>query len=482
MPTRIGSRSSAQPLDDAPSASPSSAPPPLRSVSVVETAGERGAAPLPGSAEPAARLDPRLATLLTTDASRFDFFVTEGEAHQALEVLRGLSPADFHEAMSALQAAGLVDVLVDRLSWADQCQLLDVAARAGFVEREQGEKPTGPAEPPPHPDLYRESAKLPRALNDLIHEHSKASLAAYDVAYGAYLGRYNEAVGRCGSLQELRALGRPVAPTTTWELTDYRDPSARAYQEDWLHVSQSSPLAAYIAVADRMAELSGQRHDGAYWFEAKLESQISGVAVDVDVATGEPGRPAVKLNGGLAFPNLTGDTSVTAKAKADGTREVSAGTKLGDVGLSATVATDADGNVKKLSGTVDLVTVSSGEGSAQLTIAPVKVGSGQTKAEAGSYAALDRTKAELRGGVSVKGRAGPLLEGKLQVGFGMKGLSMATARRALGGDSVFDRRLPELERGAAWAELPAARQQALAALGWDETQWASALDALGAGR
>lgn len=485
MPTPIGSRFQAHTPDDVPAPShPSSGAPPVRSPqpargSAVEASTDRP----PPPAAPSPRLDPRIETLLTTGAGRLDILVTEGEARQALELLRGLSDADFREAIAVLQSKGLCGVLVDHLSWSDQCQFLELASRAGVVEQERGEQPSGVANPPKHPDLYRQSAQLPRALNDLIHEHSKASVAEYKQAYDAYLGRYNDAVARCHSLQEIRALGRPAEPTGTWELTDFRDPRASFYQSDWsLSQSQSSPLGAYVAVAERMESLAGQRHDGSFWFELKLESQISGVALDVDVATGDPSRDVAKLTLGAAVPNLTGDTSVTAKAKLDGTREVSVGTKAGDVGLSATVTTDSSGKLKKAAATVGPVTVTGGEGTGQLGFVPVKFGAGEVKAELGSVAALNREKAELKAGVTAKGKVGPLLEGKLQVTVGMRGLSPAAARRALDGDSVFDRRLPELERGAPWSALPEARRQALEALGWNEAEWRTAQRELGGAR
>ncbi|MEW5737975.1 MAG: hypothetical protein AB1938_03560 [Myxococcota bacterium] len=418
-----------------------------------------------------------LKTLLTTDLGRFDVVVTGDEAQRALNSLATLSPSDFRQVMAELQAEGLVDVMLEKLPWAQQCRFLEVAHEKGYLEREAGEAPRGPFEPPRAPDLYRMQATLPRCVNDLIHEHSKASVEAYKRDYDAYVERYAEGVSRCGSLAEVRALGRPLQPSTTWELRDFRDPRSDFYERDWaVGRCVASPLAAYAAVADRMAELSGERKDGSFWFEAKLEGQVAGFAFDADVVTGDPSRPALKGKVGMATPNLTGDTYATGKIKSDGSREVAVGSKFGNVGVSGSATFDEDMKLKKGSLNVGPVGVTTDGGTHQLNLSPLKVGAGQVKAEAGSYAAGNRAKGELKGGLQAKARLGPLMDGKAQIGFGIKGISEKTAARALSGESVFDTRLPELERGVAWAALPPARREALEKLGWSEAEWSSQLE------
>jgi hypothetical protein len=419
-------------------------------------------------------LAPRLEALLTTDVTRFDFIVTEGEARQALELLRGLAPDEFREALAALEAKGLCKVLVDHLSWDGKCELLQIAWRAGVIEREPGEQPTGVAAPPKHPDLYRQSVRLPRALNDLIHEHSQAAIIEYKRAYDEYITRYSEAVARCNSLREIRALGPPARPTDQWEYTDANDPHAARYHGDWgSSLYHSSPLAAYKAVSDRMQTLTGERRDGSAWFELKVEGQVAGLAWGADVVTGDPRRGPVQLNLGAAVSTPTEDWSASGKVMTDGSRQVTVGkSRVGAVGpVSASVTFDADHRVKQAGVTMGIASVVASPGRAQLSLSPVRADVGKAKAELGSVASLDARTAELRGAVAARAKVGSVLGGRLQVGFGLRGLSANGARRALGSEGVFERRWPELERGTPWAELPKARRATLEALGWDETEW-----------
>ncbi len=427
--------------------------------------------PATSSQADAAGLDD-IKQLLSTDVNRLDFMVTEAEAKSALGALSRYSPNDFRAAVGELQRDGSLQTMIEKLPWADQIHFLEVANAKGYLEKEAGASVVGKCDPPRHPDLYREEAQLPRVVNDLIHEHSKAVVADYKTRYDAYVDRYSKAVNSCADLQQIRALGKPADPAPVWELSDHSDPGAKRYAADWnLSASESSPLHAYAAVSDRMQALQGERRDGSFWFEAKAEGQVMGLAFELDVKTGDPSRETVKVNGGLAAKVELGKGSLTRREMLDGKSKSTV--KAGSA-FSASV-TEKHGKVTGASVNVALpvgpaVNAAVDDGRTRLGISPVQFSANGGRGELGSYAALDAQKAELSGGLRTKLAIGSTSDLEARVGFGEKGLSAAAADAAWRDEGIFSRP-PELEAKAAWSQLPEGRRSALSMRGWTDAEW-----------
>lgn len=410
-----------------------------------------------------------LRTLLSTDASRFDFFVTEKEAKTALSKLENLAPADFYAAMQSLAKGGQLETLLDKLSWEDQCRFLSMAADKGSLERTPATAGKGKLHPPGQPELFHMSREFPRCLNDLIHEHSKAQYAEFKRDYDAYTQRYQDALGKCGSLLEIQQLGRPAQAGVTREHVAIGDPLENAYAQDWGRFSDASPMRAYEAVANRMSELTGEKRDGTAWFEFKLERSVPLLTTELTGRLGPHEHEVKEKVGVVAGGELRGAT-VKVKTFSDKTDSVSVSGK----GVEVSVTTSREEGYKKSSLKAGPVKVAHEKDGGGVELTPFKVEAGDNSAELGSWAAGNRKDAEIRGGVR-GGMKVADVEVKGQVGVGVRVLREETVARALSSSHDVFKVPPELEARVPWRELDPARTKALEKFGWTEAHWATAL-------
>lgn len=441
--------------------------------SPAEPPGAGGLSPAAQGAVDAAR------TLLETRASKLDFFVTESEAKQALDGLSKLTPEDFAAAVGELSSRGHLATMVDKLSWEDQCRFLAVAKEKGMLKREQGDHPTGLADPPAHPDLYEHDAKLPREVNDLIHEHSKACVSQYKAEYDAYEERFVDLVKAAKTPAEIRALGRPDSGHIAWELTDFRDPANSRYDRDWDSRMACSPFKIYQAVSARMSELSGERNDGSVWFEGKLEGKLGALSGEVAVVLPpKPGASWITATGAVA--GKRGPNGVETKVKTDGTVEHKAKGEAKGVKIEGKVARDRDGSIREV--TADAGPVGGmyhKEKGVGVRIAAVKAGD---LAEVGAKTYVNPTTAELRGGTYAKAKTpSGFAEVKAEANMAEKGLTPRSSARALAHlsghrEGVLDTP-EELEQGKSWASLSPQRKEFLQGLRWSKEEWTARLPA-----
>jgi len=428
--------------------------------------------------------------LLETDVTRLDLVVTQSEAKQALAALAPLDKKDFAAAVQELSSSGHLATMLEKLPWEDQCRFLELAQEKGLVRRASGEQPQGVAQPPAQPSHYLHDAKLPREVNDLIHEHSKALVSQYKQEYGEYLDRFCALIDAAKTYAELRALGEPASGHTTWELYDYQDPMTDSYNRDWSASDGCSATRAYRTLSNRKAELEGERSDGSMWVEGKLEVQLDDWSAELNYAfppkPGEPSANSVKVGYRTKNPlpgeRLPMPIEPSVKAKTDGSVEVKVATNRSAVkGMEnkpeaeVKVVVDSKGNVTEAAvdpGPVGVAYDAKKGVGVRVTV------SKSANHELGSKAFVNPTTAELRGGVYGKLKAsesGVKVEIKGEGNVVVKGIPPKHAAQSLahltGNREGFWSRPAELLDGVPWSGLSPQRREFLEGLGWTEAQW-----------
>lgn len=413
----------------------------------------------PGAARPTAdtaeNASRTVARLLSTEVARLDFVVTAGEARQSLETLAALSPSEFSLVAERLSAEGHLSTLLDHLDEEGRFRFLSLAADHGYLERLPGEAQRGRFEPPTAPTLYHQSVRLPRDVNDAIHQHSLAAVADYARRYDDYLDRYGAAVAGCRSGQELRALGSPHAPSSTWELTDLRDPEATRYAADWLRQHTPDAFRANQAVSDKLTELLGERKPGSICVEARAEGHFAMLGLEANLDSRNPAR-WLDAKGALVAPVPASDN---LKLKTDGT--LTGSVKL--PGQRWGVSAEEKGGELRKGG------VSTPWGSATSDGRRVTV----TARGAYAWSNGEQVGAGLAAGATLGAGVAEL---KVSGGIGVQLLSSADAKHALSGrrEGVFD--VPaELKAGLGWEALPEAAREFHQRNGWTAEEWSAAL-------
>lgn len=456
MPTRIASGTAENVQTDLPATDDTSSPARARP------------APYPTQKNGVSTFDAsELQQLLSTDASSLDFFVTHQEATTALNKLEQLAPADFYKAMQSLGEGGQLATMLDKLEWEDQCRFLRVASEKGSVEARPEEKAKGPLNPPGQPKLYVMNRELPRCVNDLIHEHSKAQYGQFVRDYREYSARYEDAVSQCKSLREIQQLGRPASAYVAREYTAVGDRRSDAYDRDFSRLNNASELKPYLAVANRMSDLTGEVRDGAAWFEFKLETKSQDGVVHERNGRAGPNEPRT-MTDAVGVELEYGEGEAKYKELSDGSTEATAAIPLGEVSL--TMKRGAFDEAALELGPVKLTQETGGTALVELTALRLK----DDGLELGSWAAGGVITREIRGGVRGKLEAGDVeVEGR--IGVGVRGLREETVRRALSSSNDVFAPPKELEAHTAWQALPHQRRDELTKFGWTETDWKTAL-------
>lgn len=428
--------------------------------------------------------------LLESDVTRLDLMVTESEAKQALAALAPLDKKDFAAAVQELSSSGHLATMVEKLPWEDQCRFLELAQEKGLVRRASGELAQGVAQPPAPPSHYLHDAKLPREVNDLIHEHSRVLVSQYKQEYGEYLERFCALIDAAKTYAELRALGEPASGHTTWELCDYQDPMTDRYNRDWSASDGCSATRAYRALSSRKAELEGERADGSMWVEGKLEVQLDDLSAEINYAfppkPGETSANSVKVGYREKKPlpggRLPMPVEHSVRARSDGSVEVKVATNRSAVPALANkpetevkVVTDLKGNVTEAAvdpGPVGVAYDAKKGVGVRVTV------SKSANHELGSKAFVNPTTAELRGGAYGKLKAsesGVKVELKGEGNVVVKGIPPKHAAQSLahltGNREGFWSRPAELIDGVPWSSLSPQRREFLEGLGWTEDEW-----------
>ncbi len=406
---------------------------------------------------------------LSTDVASLDFYVTQKEATSALNTLEQLPPADFYKAMKTLGSSGHLETMLDKLTWEDQCRFLKMAAAKGSVILEPERKQKGKLNPPGQPALYRMDRELPRCVNDLIHEHSKAQYGQFVRDYREYSARYEDAVSQCKSLRELQQLGRPASTYVAREYTAVGDRRSDAYDRDFSRFNNASELKPYLAVANRMSDLTGEVKDGAAWFEFKLETKSPDGLVREKNGRAGPNEPRT-VTDAVGVELDSGEGKAKYKELSDGSTEATAAIPMGEVSL--TMKRGAFDEASLELGPVKLTQETGGSTLVELTALRLKEEG--LEVGLGSWAAGGVSTREIRGGARGKIEAGGAeVEGR--IGFGVRGLREETVRRALSSSNDVFAPPKELEAHTAWQALPQQRRDELTKFGWTETDWKTAL-------
>ncbi|HYO51892.1 hypothetical protein [Archangium sp.] len=384
------------------------------------------------------------------------------QAHWSVhEQLERLPPADYRRMLERMDQGGLLGKYLDleKMSPEARKEFLAQAERKGYVISEPGQKaPPAPCHPPDAPATYKNDAKLPESVRELLHESNRMAKRTYHDAHDAYVKRYSEQVMRAKSLGEIRSLGEPVAPFKVRDGLVHPHPDYERFRRSWSRVPGNDTRDdAYEAVSRRMADLSGQQRPGSFWFKAaaemKAELGILSVKWGVEVLVTQEGQ--AKWEPKESAELAPGGVKVGAEPSGAGAPKV-------------TVSVEHQPKWVKEKDPMTLGMSGDSEGSLRMDL---PAGGGF-----GGHAEVNRKQGTYGGGVGFGRRLGEAGEVKVEAGFGMQG-----ARRERARDVASKRPgtlfgpLPEQDQGLSWKDIPAGRRERMVRDGWTAESWAAEL-------
>jgi len=434
-----------------PALAPSSAPP---------SSGERGltagqlALTGPAKRQDTAKPDvvyEEIKSSLTSDWK--DWAVTDADVRRVHEQLEKLSPADYRKMMERMERSGLLEKYLAEAEPSSRGAFLAQAERKGYVSSVPAEKAAfAIIQPPDGPVFFRNEKALPSPVREAIHGANVSAACAYYAAHKAYVKQYAERVREAGNPLDIRRMGEPVAPLSTSEPgLDSSHPDHDAFRRSWTRAVRATDnrVGAYVAVSERMADLSGIQRPGSFWFkaEAELKAELGPLSLKLggEVEATQYGKVTGKGKAGVDFEPMKGVTHGLG-LDTSGKQEDSSSAGFGAFGLGV------DG-----SGTVKMEMAATGA--------------------AGSYAVVNTREGRFGGGVSVKhSLVEDMLEAGVSVGAGMQGARPERARDIASREpgSLFGP-LPELEQRTPWGQLEPKRRERMRRDGWTAERWAEAL-------
>lgn len=404
---------------------------------------------LGGRAAEAARADAAYADIQATLHTDWkDWAVTDADVRRVHEQLEKLPPADYRRMMERMEQGGLLGKYVKQMSPEAREAFLSQAGRKGYVSSEPGKKAEpAPCHPPDGPVLYRNDAKLPGSVRQLLHAANGEARKAYHDAHHAYVRRYSEQVLQAKELLALRGLGEPVAPFPVSEPGVIAShPDYAAFRSSWARAPDTRSQA-YKAVSDRSRDLADAQRAGTLKLKQETEFSVESEGMALKVSR---------------------ETSLTQYGRTGGSSKV--GLEAEHKGLKGGVERESSGAVKTVKG-VDLEVAAmslDSEGTFRMEVSVPGT-------RFGAYSEVNPGQGTFGGGVSVT-KAHKGVDARLEYGVTMQGSRPERARdvASMTPGTLFGP-LPELEQGLAWKELPAERRARMARDGWNAGSWASAL-------
>lgn len=379
--------------------------------------------------------------------------------HERLETL---PPADYRKMMERMERDGLLEKYVDTANPEASRAFLSQAERKGYVSSTPGEKASfAIIQPPEGPKLYRNDAGLPSCIRDTIHETNMRAAREYYGAHQAYVKQYAERVGEAKNPLDIRRLGEPRAPFSLSEPgMDASHPDYKECRQSWTrNVKQTdSRNGAYVAVSNRMADLSGIQRPGTFWFKAEAELKA------------ELGPLAFKVGGEVEATQYG-----KVDAKGTGGAELELKLKEGKESGSGFLGKVADKTAK-----VGAEFDTSGERKVYVG-EPREKGTTELEMSAmgpvGAYAVVNLKEGKYGGGVRAEVS---LLDDKLKaqvgLGAGMQGARLERAKDvASREEGTLFGSLPELEQQIPWGRISPERRERMVRDGWTAESWAEAL-------
>src|SRR5262245_55852261 len=187
-----------------------------------------------------------------------------------------------------MQGAGLLKKYIQHLDNDSLKAFLQKAVDSGYIKRERTPAAApGKFNPPTVPGLFRNDRQLPVEVREAIHQENLNNAHGYYKSYEQYIGRYSDAVLQAKSGEEIRAIGAPAERKNLAEPGVTKSKSEMDYSrftEDWYGTLSGFPTEArgYLAISDRMHDLTGARRAGSLWltaeFQVGLEKELDKVA------------------------------------------------------------------------------------------------------------------------------------------------------------------------------------------------------------
>jgi hypothetical protein len=405
-------------------------------------------------------LDADIRTRLHTDWK--DWRITDADVRGVHERLEKLPAGDYARTLERMEKDGLLAKYAERMSPEAREAFLGQAERKGYVTREPGRKaPSAPCHPPDVPAVYRNEARLPSCVRELVHESNRMAKRTYHDAHDAYVKRYSGQVMQAKNLLEIRSLGEPVALSKVGDGLVHPHPDAQRFRDSWSRVpGNDTRQAAYEAISRRMADLSGQLRPGSFWFKAEVELKAELAGVEI-----KGGAELLLTQEGQAKWAPKGGVEASKLGLVLGVDYSDSGEPTGTVGLE---------HAPEWLGKKDPMSVGiSGDSEGNLRM-ELPAGGGF-----GSYTELNPKQGTFGGGVGFGrklGEQGEDGEVKLEVGFGMQGARRERARDVASKENgTLFGPLPEQEQRLRWEELPQARRERMARDGWTPELWREAL-------
>ncbi|WP_257446559.1 hypothetical protein [Archangium lipolyticum] len=384
-----------------------------------------------------------------------DWAITDADVRGVHAQLEKLPAGDYARMLERMDKDGLLAKYVERMSPEARKEFLGQAERKGYITSEPGRKaPPAPLEPPGVPAIYRNEARLPACVRELVHESNRMAKRTHHDAHEAYVKRYAEQVMRAKSLLEIRSLGEPVEHFKVGDGLVHPHPDSERFRESWSRVPGNDMRnVAYEAVSRRMADLTGRMRPGSFWFKAEVElkAELAGVGF-------KAGAEMTLTQDGQMKWAPKGGAEVTRGVVKVGTEFSESGEPKWSVGLE-----HAPGSLGKKDPMSVGISADS-EGSVRMEL---PAGGGF-----GAYSEFNQKEGTFGGGVSFGRKLGEDGEVKLGVGFGMQGARLERARDVASTENgTLFGPLPEQEQRLRWEEIPLARRERMERDGWTSELW-----------
>jgi hypothetical protein len=391
-----------------------------------------------------------------------DWAVTDGDVRRVHEQLEKLSPDDYRKMMKRMDGAGLLEKYLAEAEPSARGAFLAQAERKGYVSSSPGEKAAfAVVQPPDGPAFFRNEKTLPYPVREAIHGANVSAAREYYAAHQHYVKQYAERVREAGNPLDIRQLGEPVSPFSTSEPgLDSSHPDYDGFRRSWTGAVRATDTrsGAYIAVSERMADLSGIQRPGTFWFkaEAELKAELKtdfgnfAAKVGGELEVTQYGRVKEKGKAGVDLPTSP-FTKGGFEVDTAGKQKESEGVEYkGANGRKVGVGVDQNGTVKM----------------EMTATGPV-----------GVYTVVNTQEGKFGGGVTVKQTLlKDKVDAKVAIGAGMQGARPERARDiASREEGTLFGPLPELAQRIAWGQLDPKRRERIQRDGWTPETWAQAL-------
>lgn len=345
-----------------------------------------------------------------------------------------------------------------KIKLAETLLLIELIEQNRLIVEPGGKLSSRPLHPPRPPDFYVNDHKFPNQLREILHVRNMELAKDYAEGYRNYIDRYLDVLKWAPDPSTLR---RRVGPPVQAQELNEPGVLKGAMWEDWIGSSpDTSNLAAYKALSDRLYAFTGKRKPGSAWIFGQLKGKAKlgplGVEQGSRIELDSDGRTRAKDSTKLSASE--GKVAI----KVDATKRLEEGGAAASVGLGpADVKVYTDGGAQ-----VDL-----------------RVFGGKQGPSAGVFS--KGREGEIEGGLNLgmnlehsfgqpsvgQSNLGTGIE--LKLGAGMKTITKQEIEDALSSPGFFPNGATRdlVQQGLTWEKIPSDFRQRLEKMAWTQRDW-----------